>query len=66
MTIYSELAIARESVTVSPRKAEVWESLLVTKERTSVWPEWRLWVWGSCWQAIKKWGILRSCLVTQW
>ena len=35
MTIYSELAIARESVTVSPRKAEVWESLLVTKEKTS-------------------------------
>ena len=64
MTIYSELAIARESVTVSPRKAEVWESLLVTKglslkRRLQVCPEWRLQAWGSCWQAIKKWSILR-------
>ena len=52
MTIYSELAITRESVTVSPRKAEAWESLLVTKglslkRRLQVCPDSRLWPRGA-------------------
>lgn len=54
MAIYPELAIARESAPSTPRQAEEWKSFIVKKGC----PNWRLWAWGSCWQAIKKWGVL--------